>query len=838
MKNKSKHIIVQFLILLFLFPLLSAQNINEVIELNTWEVSKAYRENWFTAKTPATIHPLLYEKKRMADPYRGSIEDRLQFIGNSDWTYRKTLNITKQQLEASEILLQFEGLDTYTAIYINKKKLFTTDNMFRTFEFDIKPHLKEGDNVLEIYFLAPLVFTKNKNDSLNINFPGGERVWTRKAQFQFGWDWAPTYITMGIWKPVNLKFMYKPYVKNFDVNYELNDKWAIVKVSAEVYSHKNSTYQAEIKLGEETQTKTMDLKKGLNHLSFELTIKKPKLWWPNGMGSPTLYDLSFKGGEKENQPELFHRKIGFRKTELVTIPDQKGETFYFRINGKPMFAKGANYVPADAFPEQVTNEKLFNLLTDAQKSNFNMLRVWGGGIYESERFYGLCDSLGLMIWQDFMFACAMYPGEESFLKNIELEAEENIKRISQHPCIALWCGNNENAEGWARWGWQDVFIPDKKKYLEKAYYDLFNDILPKSVAKWGKDVPYWESSPKFGRGDIRHRFEGDAHYWGVWHDAEDFSMYEEKVPRFMSEFGFQSYPEINTIRYFSGMDLDQNEESILAHQKHPRGNMLISNYIERDFEPAKDFESFVYLSQVIQAEGISRGIVAHRTAMPYCMGSLYWQFNDCWPAISWSSIDYFGRWKPLQYGTKSLFAPVLLSSKEVHGKLVTTVVSEKENPLTAKLQISVYTLDGKIVEQSEQKIELKPNTSQVYHTKELTDLQNKYGTPNLCYVSTLKDQQNRIISQDFDFSEKPKDLKLLKNKLSLSVKEVREGYLLTINSDAINPGVWITTDLSGSFSDNYFSMIPGTKEVLFSTFEPAKDISKAFKVFTWQDAAE
>lgn len=835
---KNKRIFIHSILLIFFFSFLQAQDKNEIIELDTWQASKARRDRWFPAKVPATIHKLLYENKRLADPYKGNVEGIMQFIGNSDWMYRTTINISKNQLKAKEILLECMGLDTYADIFINQKRVSSTDNMFRSYEFDIKPYLKEGENEVEILFLAPLVISKKQQDSININFPGGERVWTRKAQFQFGWDWAPTYITMGIWKPVFLKFQYKAYIKDLDFNYEFNEKSATVKVDAQIFSYDNTKYQTEIKLGEASQNKTTDIQKGLNHLSFEFKINDPKLWWPNGMGSQNLYSLIFKGGEKADQPEIIHRKIGLRKTELITVPDNKGETFYFRINGKPVFAKGANYVPADAFPEQVIDEKLVKLLTDAHKSNFNMLRVWGGGIYEREKFYEICDSLGLMIWQDFMFACAMYPGEESFLKNVEAEAEENVKRISRHPCIVLWCGNNENAEGWARWGWQDVLLPDKKQYIEKAYNRIFNDILPKSVSKWGKNVPYWESSPKFGRGDIRHRFEGDAHYWGVWHDAEDFSMYEEKVPRFMSEFGFQSYPELNTIRYFSGMDLDQNEESMLAHQKHPKGNMLISTYIERDFAPAKDFESFVYLSQAVQAEGIGRGIVAHRTAMPYCMGSLYWQLNDCWPAISWSSMDYFGRWKPLQYKTKALFAPILVSSKENQGKLVTTIVSEKEIPVSSKIQISVYTLDGKIVEQSEHKIELKPNTSQVYLTSELADLQTKYGTSNLCYVSTLKDDKNNIISQDFDFSEKPKDLKLIKNKLSFSVREVREGYLITVKSDAINPGVWITTDLNGSFSDNYFTMTPGTKEILFSSIEPAKDINKAFKVCTWVDARE
>lgn len=836
MRTKIKYLI--FLIhITFIVNHIQAQQKNEIIELDTWEASKANIENWFPAKVPSTIHSLLNSNRRIADPYRGDIESRLQFIGNSDWVYKKTINVSSDQLKANQVMLQFLGLDTYSVIYINHRKIFSTDNMFRSYEFDIKQALKPGENLIEVYFLAPLVYTKKFQDSLSVNFPGGQRVFTRKAQFQFGWDWAPTYIAMGIWKPVYLKYLYKPSIKNLDINYVLHDDEVVVQVSAEIFAYENSKFYAETVLDGQIQSRNVNFSQGLNKLVFDFKIKKPLLWWPNGMGKQNLYQLTFKGGQIGKE-EVITKKIGFRKIELVTKPDNQGESFYFKINDRPLFAKGANYVPADVFPEQVTPEKTLSLLSDAKRSNFNMLRVWGGGIYESDHFYEICDSLGLLVWQDFMFACAMYPGDESFLQNVEIEAEENVKRISQHPSKALWCGNNENSEGWERWGWKEGQSPANKDYLEKAYTKVFNEILPTAVKNWGKNVPYWESSPKFGRGDIRHRFEGDAHYWGVWHDAEDFSKYEEKVPRFMSEFGFQSYPEISTLRYFSGMDLDQNEISILAHQKHDRGNELLSIYISRDFRPAKDFESFVYLSQVVQAEGIGRGIAAHRSAMPFCMGSLYWQFNDCWPAISWSSIDYFGRWKALQYKAKSLFQQTIINAKVQNNKLTAMLVTENENEQNMELEISSFTLDGKEVAKTSKSIVVKPFSSTEIINLDVKDQIEKYGSKNLCFVSRLKTSQGKLVFEDFDFAESPKDLNLMKDKLSFTVKEIKEGYIITIQSDAINPGILISTDLKGTFSENYFSMSPGTKEVYYYTTEPAKDLNKAFKIMTWVNAME
>lgn len=842
MKKHSLGICKFFIVLLFLKSAtnLFAQNTN--ITLENWEISKAYRENWFPIKIPCSVQPAMFKNKRISDPYKGDIEEGLQFISKTDWVYRTTLHISPEQFEAKNISIKFEGIETYAVIYLNQHKIGTSDNMFRSFEYDLKPELKVGDNIIEVYCLAPLTFTNKWNDSLGIIFPGGQRVWTRQAQFQFGWDFAPTYIAIGLWKPVSVSIQSDPFLKSFNTSYQVKNNSVEVETIGEIFAYSVDKYYAEVTLDGKTQGRNIALRPGENKFSFHFTIKNPALWWPNGSGKQNMYNLSYKGGQNEGKEnelyDSFTKNIGFRTVELVTEKDKQGESFYFKINGKAIYAKGANYVPADVFPEQVSFSKMKQLLGDAQESGFNMLRVWGGGVYESETFYNLCDSLGIMVWQDFMFACAMYPGETDFMENIKKEAEENVTRLSNHPCISLWCGNNEISEGWQRWGWKDAYSGDKKHYLEDAYDKIFLEILPESVMKYGQNIPYWESSPKYGRGDIRHRFEGDAHYWGVWHDEEDFSAYEEKVPRFMSEFGFQSYPELSTIRFFTGHELTTEEKSMRAHQKNQRGNNIIKQYIAGDFPEPKDFESFVYLSQVEQAEGVGRGIMAQRMAMPYCMGSLYWQFNDCWPAISWSSIDYFGRWKALQYKAQSLYKPIVIASKFSKEKMTVSIVSEMDEDAEMSIKIKMFSLDGVKLDSSIAKVVIKSNTAAVYLEKDFNTEIKKYDSDNLCFVTQLIDKKGKILSQHFQFLEKPKILKLQKNALTFKVREIKEGYAITVHSDAINPGIWITTDLNGRFSENYFNMTPGTKEIVFYTDEPAKVISKAFTLKTWRDAWE
>jgi beta-mannosidase len=398
------------------------------------------------------------------------------------------------------------------------------------------------------------------------------------------------------------------------------------------------------------------VKPGVNTIPVDFQIDHPHLWWCNGLGEPYMYHFVVEAGNKKLGVKTAEVSTGLRTLKLVLDNDSLGQSFYFTVNGIPVFMKGANYVPQDVFSCRVTDEKYTTLLRDVKEAGMNMLRVWGGGLYQRDAFYNLCDRNGILIWQDFMFAGGMYPYDHEFLYNVTQEAAEQVKRLANHPCMALWCGNNECSEGWQRWGWQDSFDSKQRAEISAGYDTLFKSILPEAVKEYSQ-TPYWESSPRYGRGDPRHTHEGDAHNWFVWHDGEPFENYQQKVPRFMSEFGFQSMPSMETIRSFApDTALSLTSAAMRNHQKHSRGFAIINAYMTRQYGsvPA-DFASFVILSQQLQSTGMVIGVQAHRNAFPYCMGSLLWQLNDCWPSISWSMIDYYGRKKIVYESVKKEF---------------------------------------------------------------------------------------------------------------------------------------------------------------------------------------
>ena len=444
-----------------------------------------------------------------------------------------------------------------------------------------------------------------------------------------------------------------------------------------------------------------------------------------------------------------------------------------------------------------------------------MTRVWGGGIYEEDIFYDLCDSLGILLWQDFMFACAMYPSDSVFLENMKEEAIQNVKRLRHHPSIALWCGNNENSEGWHRWGWKNAFTKKQQHEIWEGYQKVFQEILPNIVAIHSQ-TPYWESSPKFGRGNPKHQFEGDAHYWGVWHDAEPFKNLTKKVPRFMSEFGFQSFPELSTIAAFSDTgDWDLNSAVMQNHQKHPRGNVLISEYMEREYNVPKDFKKFIYTSQILQANGMRIGLEAHRRNNSYCMGSLYWQLNDCWPVASWSSRDYYGNWKALHYTTQDVFAPISLSLNLKNDELRVWGISDFEDSIEDTLVVEIWNFDGEKVEQINKAVSIKANTANLLFNKKYKLNENQF------MIAKLKNKE--AISKTI-FAIKVKNIAFKKPTLTYNW----ENNTLTIESDIPAFEVYLH-GLDGHFTDNFFTLLPGEKKTI--KFEGEK--SNKNKLLIW-----
>lgn len=626
---------------------ISAQNIS--IELNkNWQFKNQKENKWYKATVPGTVHTDLLDNKLIPDPYYRDNESKLQWIDKADWEYKTAFSVDVQILSKKKIELVFDGLDTYADVYLNGKLILQADNMFRGWTIDVKPFLKLLGNLLEIKFTS----AQNKVDSiakarLPLTLPDNNRVYVRKAQFQFGWDWGPKFVGCGIWRKVNLKASDRSYSSNYD------------------------------------------------------------------------------------------------PVKLITLIQQKdsiGTSFYFEKNSKPIYIKGANWIPGDIFLPRLTKADYRKMLLSAKEANMNMLRVWGGGVYESDDFYDLCDSMGIMVWQDFMFACGMYPGDEAFMNNVREEVKYQIERLRNHPCIVLWCGNNEVEEAWKNWGWQNQFNlhgADSAK-VWNDYKRLFQDSLKKWVAEFDGSRPYVSTSPKNGWGHKESFTEGDSHYWGVWWGLEDWEVFENKTGRFVSEYGMQAMPNWNTLKSFTDSS-DRNKQSpiIQAHQKASDGFKKLDHYLTRYFiDSAKlsrlSLQDYTYITQCMQYYILKNSIAVHRSKFPANMGTLLWQLNDCWPVASWSITDYSRQPKAAWYAVKEAYRDDVLPVKDaVYPKDLVLqkpqfaiFTAGKTISITSNVAVKYLYLSTKDndVNFSENYVDLKPGETKTISTNKIINL--------------------------------------------------------------------------------------------------------------------
>ena len=549
----------------FIFGQTSYRNLSS----ENWTFNKQNEAKKHKATIPGTVHTDLFQNQLIPDPFFGNNEKQLQWIENENWEYETHFTLSESELKNQNIDLEFEGLDTYATVYLNGKAVLEANNMFRKWTISAKSHLKIGTNHLKVVFHSAVQKGKEEAKKLSYTLPEKERVFVRKAQYQFGWDWGPRFVTAGIWKKVQLKFWNSAKIENIKYSQiQLNDKKAILEFTTEIYVSKVKTIQ--LKINEKAEV--FNLKKGKNRIQMQYEITNPKFWWCNGLGDANLYPFTVEIGHKNQFFDVKKLNIGLRTIELIQERDQAGKSFYFKLNGKSVFMKGANMVPPDSFLPRVSDATYFSLVENAKKANMNMLRVWGGGVYFDDAFYEACDANGILVWQDFMFACSMYPGDEKFVENVKHEVIDNVNRLQNHPSIAIWCGNNENDEGWHNWGWQKQFNYSKADSTQiwNDYKKVFHEMIPQtldSLLPKEKNI-YWSSSPSIGWGRKESLLQGDSHYWGVWWGKEPFEIYEKKVGRFMSEYGFQSFPEIATVRkYALPEDYDIFSEVMKSHQR-------------------------------------------------------------------------------------------------------------------------------------------------------------------------------------------------------------------------------------------------------------------------------
>ncbi len=813
----------------------SSQDINTVKLDGGWKFRRAGTREWFPAIVPGVVHLDLMRNNLIPDPYLRDNESKVQWIGEVGWEYTKTFQWNEQDFSWRHIDLVSKGLDTYANVYLNDSLILVADNMFREWFADIKRSLRVGTNTLRIQFPATISENKARYDKLANKLPGDEKVVCRKAAYQFGWDWGPKLVTCGIWRPI--------YIREWDavnvlgvqfIQQSLTDTAAKMAAQFTMFSELSDSADIRIFLDTtEILRQPVLLVKGPNVIRGDFSIRNPLRWWPNGMGSANLYNFGYKVYFNGRLAGEGRQKIGLRTIELVQDKDSTGKSFYFKVNGVPVFIKGANYIPQDNFLTRVKDSAYRAIIRDVKQCNMNMLRVWGGGIYENDVFYDLCDENGIMVWQDFMFACAMYPGNKEFLDNVRDEAIQNIVRLRRHSCIALWCGNNEIDEGWKNWGWQKQYgyNADDSAAIYKNYRIIFNLILPNNVKRFDTARAYIPSSPLYGWGRPESLTEGDAHYWGVWWGKEPFVTYEKKVGRFMSEYGFQGFPDYSTIKKFtSPEDRSQGSPVMKSHQKHTTGYETIDTYLLRDYKKPKDFESYGYVSQLLQAKGIVTAIEAHRRAMPYCMGTMYWQLNDCWPVVSWSSRDYYGKKKALHYALPAAYNPFLISPVVEDGHVKVYIASDNPKMLRATMTVKVVDFNGTLYSDEGFTVDIPEYSSLVYYDTLQSALLGKLNPKELLLLVTLKSNGLQgMQTKNMLYFVAPKDLELPVPVIGKTITPTPTGYNIHLTCDKLVKNIYLSTSVKGDFSDNYFDMLPGESvDVTFTT--PKKNAKMAEQI--------
>lgn len=814
----------------------SSRNIDSGWEFRVaGDTDKVELAQWHPAQVPGVVQTDLLRNKLIPEPFYKDNETRLQWIGRLDWEYRTTFDADAATLARRHVDLIFEGLDTFADVYLNGQLILKADNMFRRWRVPAKGFLKAGANSLRVLFHSPIENMLPYVESLPYVLPaistvngGNERdiptaPYTRKAPYQYGWDWGPRFVTEGIWQPVRLECWDTLRIADFHIHQnKITAETASLSAELEIasdgptsisiaYSHDDLS-SAPVKDG----SQTVQLDAGTNQISFPIHIASPKLWYPLGYGAQNRYHFAASIKQRKETEAQADVKTGLRSVELRRVPDYWGKSFEFVINGIPVFAKGADVIPFDSFPPRVTRERHREILESARDAHMNMVREWGGGYYESDDFYDICDELGIMVWQEFSFGGDMVPGDLPFQQNVRQEAVEQIKRLRDHPSIVIWCGNNEVETGWFYWGERQEFkesiSANNRERVWQDYVIMFADILKSAVHQYADPIPYWPSSPSADFEERPDNFRnGDMHYWGVWHAQAPAQDYLKQFPRFMTEFGFQSFPEMRTIQSFAEpADMDIRSLVMQSHQKNKGGNERILTYMLREYNEPRDFASFVYLSQVQQAEIIKIGAEHLRRQRPRTMGSLYWQLNDCWPVASWSSIDYYGRWKALQYYARRFYDDLLVSPYVHDTKVDVFVISDKLQPISGAIHYRMLDFNGQVLLDQTREVQIPAQSSASYLLLDQSDLAKK-GDPRETFLVFDLEVDGKSVSRNLIFQDVTHNLKLPPApKIETSVTASGQSYQVTLRSTELARNVYVSVGgLDARFSDNYFDLLPG-----------------------------
>ena len=794
---------------------------------------------WHPATVPGDVHLDLLANKLIPDPFYRDNESKLQWIEKADWEYRSTLNATAEGLKHEHVELVFEGLDSACDVFVNEQKILHADNAFREFRADAKQVLKAGANTIRIAFPAPgkSAAPIAEKDPWRERIGTQEKTYIRKPAYEYGWDWGPRYVTSGIWRPAHLDTWDAARIDHVWLRQQgVSAASAHVNVVVQVVATSDGPARVDVSYGEGSTQKraalSTILRPGVNEVTVPVDIARPDLWYPAGYGKQPIYKFDVKLTAGKGVADEASAKTGLRSIELHRELDQWGRSFEFRVNGIPVYAKGADVIPFDSFPNRVTTKDYRKVLESARDANMNMIRHWGGGYYETQEFYDICDELGIMIWQDFMFGNDWQPGTYDFKQQVEKEVRHQIERLRNHPSIVLWSGNNETE---AAFGWGQNSTgksPEARFRMWQDYLTIFSGVIARTAAELDPERPYWPSSPSADYEETSDKFQtGDIHEWTVWHGRADFTEYETHNVRFVSEYGFQSFPEMRSIEAFT---TPEDRTSIftpvmLVHQKNAAGNAIIHDYMTRYFGEPKDFASFLYASQVLQAEGIKIGAEHWRRIRPRNMGGIYWQLNDCWPVASWASLDYYGRWKALQYYARRFYAPLLVSPHVEDGALAVYVVSDSTQPISAKIRVRVLDFNGKTVKEERKDVQVPALSSTTPIRMPLSGFLNAGSTEsNSIFGVAELTVDGTVVSQNTVFFVPDKQVRLPQPQISAEVLSEGKQFVVKLASPVLARAVYVSFgDLEATFSDNYVNLLPGEPVEIRVTSPAALDQLKA-----------
>jgi beta-mannosidase len=847
MKPMKRSFILFFVLLHFIYAFASPER-TEIKE--NWKFKMARMGNWYAAIVPGTVHTDLMNNSIIDDPFFSLNELAVQWVDKEDWIYETTFNLSPETLAKNNIRLFFKGLDTYADVYLNERKILETDNMFREWRTDIKPFVKEKGNKLRIYLHSPIKRSMEihdispikyrASDASDLSYNGGVfskklSPYIRKASYHFGWDWGPRLVTSGIWRPIVLEAWNCVKIENVQVEQKnVSAKNADIQTTVEILSDENLP-DAKIQVVDEfTNTvwgeTTGHLEAGLNTVKMNFQLKNPRLWWTTGLGEQYLYSFKTQIVKNDSILDFQTGKIGIRSLRVIRQEDKSGLGLYFEINGVPVFAKGANFIPCDIFLPRVTKDIYLKTIQDAADVNMNMLRVWGGGIYEDDYFYELCDEYGILVWQDFMFACKTYPAQDKFMENIRLEAIDNVRRLRNHACLALWCGNNEIMDALYNWGndgkgWLEEYRQQNNaeaaEIVWQQYYSLFHEVLPEIIAQNDPSTLYVPSSPYNDIKGTRSENSGDTHYWATWSNALPISTFNEVKSRFFSEYGFQSFPVFESVRKFAPneRDWDIASDVMMWHQRGgSKANQRIETCMNNEYGEPKDFEASLYLSQVLQGDAMKIAMESHRRNMPFCMGSLYWQMNDCWPVASWSSRDYYGRWKAQHYFARKVYDDVLITANEENGELVVYTVSDRLKNFKADLNVILITLYGKEVNRYKKTLTVQANVSTKSFSVNENELLRRYSKGDVVVRLELKEKSGKIYAGNY-FLLRQKEMNFSPIEIYKTVTPIEGGFELSLSADKFARAVFVSVeDEKTEFSDNFIDILPHkTEKIILKT---------------------